>query len=313
MSHSMHAPIRTTIALALIATLGLLFAACGGGTPGGQETPTTAPAQAPREKLVIGAVPSGNPIELSERMEPLIVLMKQKLNLDVQLRFASDYAQFTRNMENNDYDLAFCAPVQYISAHANAGYEAVLRPVRYGADTYVGMFITTRPDLTSIEQLRGKRIAFVDQQSTSGYLFPLGLLATVGITPRDIQPFFLKGHDNVVLNVLNNSYDAGACFDGAAARYGGDRASSLRVIGRTEAIYNEPIAMSAKFRTERAELADKVIRFMIALHDTAEGRSVIEKYGQGVNSFVVATDTDYNTVRTYTAKLPAEIIAGSGL
>lgn len=291
---------------------GLSLASCGGRSPEPAANLEETPGP-PREQLVIGAVPGSSPIEMSERMEPLIALMKEKLNLDVQLRFAPDYSQFTRNMGSQEYDLAFCAPVQYIRAHDAAGYSAVLRPVRYGADTYVGIFITTRPDITSIEQLRGKRIAFVDQQSTSGYLFPLGLLAEAGIAPREIQPFFLKGHDNVVLNVLSNHYDAGACYEGAQTRYGGDRAGELRIIGRTEPIYNEPIAMSSKFRSERAELAEKVIHFMTSLQDSTEGRAVIEKYGNGVNRFVTATDTDYNTVRTYASKLPEDVLAGSGL
>lgn len=297
----------------LLPALTVLALGCGTNTPAPGAGPETATPSAPREKIVIGAVPGSSPIEMSERLEPLISLMKQKLGVDVQLKFAPDYAQFTRNMASSDYDLAFCAPVQYISAHASAGYMAVLRPVRYGADTYSGIFITTRPDITSIEQLRGRRIAFVDQQSTSGYLFPLGLLAASGIQPRDIQPFFLKGHDNVVLNVLNNQYDAGACYEGAQTRYGGDRAGELRIVGSTEPIYNEPIAMSPKFRDGRAEMAEKVIRFMTSLHDTEEGRAVIEKYGNGVSRFVPATDTDYNSVRTYTAGLPQDILAGSGL
>lgn len=271
----------------------------------------TAPTPA-RERIVIGRVPSGNVLDISERMDPLVALMKNRLGVDVQVKFATDYDQFTRNMESGEYDLAFCAPFQYINAHEKAGYDAILRPIRNNSDTYVGIFITTRPDITSLAQLRGKRIAFADPGSTSGYIFPLGLLATVGITTRDIQSFFLKGHDNVVLNVLSGAYDAGACFETAERIYGKERAGELRIIGRTEPIYNEPIAVSPKFRADRAELTEKVIRFMTGLQDSQEGQNVIKRYGDGVSRFVAATDTEYNSIRMYAAKLPPEIIAGSG-
>ncbi len=271
------------------------------------------PAAPPREKIVIGRVPSGNVLDISERMEALVGLIQDRLNVDVQVKFAADYAEFTRHMENQEYDLAFCAPFQYIQAHEKTRYEAALRPVRFGADTYVGLLITARPEITDVSMLKSRRIAFVDPRSTSGYLFPLGLLADAGVRLSDIQPFFLKGHDNVVLNVISRNYDAGACYGGAEVTYGKDQAGALRVLARTEPIYNEPIAFSPRFRDERIELCGKFIRLMTSLQDSPDGLAAITRYGDGLQRFVVATDTDYNTVRVYAAKLPPEVIRESGL
>ncbi len=283
--------------------------ACGGGV---ETPPEDIQPLVPREKIVIGRVPSGNVLDISERMEPLIAYLQKELGIDVQIKFAADYSEFTRQMEAQEYDLAFCASFQYVSAHERSGYEAVLRPVRHHADTYVGIFITTRPDITTLQHLRGKRIAFVDQRSTSGYLFPLGLLAKAGVSPREIQPFFLKGHDNVVLNILNRNYDAGACFKTAETLYGKDRSSELRIIAETDPIPNEPIAISPRFQNERRELADRVIKLLLELHENPAGLAVIAKYGEGVNRFVAARNEDYNTIRDYKASLPREIIEQSG-
>lgn len=286
--------------------------ACGKPEPPPQ---VVTPPTAPLEKIVIGRVPSGNVLDISERMEPLVALMKNELGIEVQLKFAADYAEFTRRMESDEFDLAFCAPFQYITAHEKAGYEAVLRPVRHGSDTYVGLIITSKDEIKTLADLKNKRIAFVDPGSTSGYLFPLGLLAANGVSYRDFESAFLKGHDNVVLNVLNRTYDAGACFDGAQTIYGKDRAGEIRVIARTDAIYNEPIAVSPKFREKRAVLAEKVIAFLLSLNSRANGVEVIRRYGggDGVTRFVTASDTDYNSVRWYREKLPPEVIQKSGL
>lgn len=299
--------LRFGSALLVAAVMGC--GACGGG---GETTPEDIQPIAPREKIVIGRVPSGNVLDISERMEPLIAYLQKELGIDVQIKFAADYSEFTRRMEENEYDLAFCASFQYVTAHERSGYEAAVRPVRNNADTYVGIFITTRPDITSLEQLRGKRIAFVDPRSTAGYLFPLGLLVKAGVAPREIQPFFLKGHDNVVLNILNRNYDAGACFKTAETLYGKDRSNEIRIIAETDPIPNEPIAISPRFRNERRELADRVIRLLLELHENPAGLAAITQYGEGVNRFVAARDEDYNTIRDYKASLPREVIEQSG-
>lgn len=282
----------------------------------GRTEPTVEPPVATTvsgQKIVIGRVPSGNVLDISERMEPLVALMGRDLGVEVQVKFATDYAEFTRRMEAGEFDFAFCAPFQYITAHEKAGYEAVLRPVRHGSDTYVGIIITAKPDIQSLADLKGKRIAFVDPKSTSGYLFPLGLLASSGLSRRDFEAAFLKGHDNVVLNVLNRTYDAGACFDGAQTLHGKDRAGEIRILARTEAIYNEPIAVSPQFRERNPELVARVIAFLSGLDSRPDGLEAIARYGDFVGRFVAATDTDYNSVRWYREKLPPEVVEESGL
>jgi len=306
--------IRNLIYLLIFGLMPFVFFGCEGcGQSNENINPESRTTVVPREKITIGRIPSGNVLDISERMEPLIALIQKKLNVEVQVRFAADYKEFSKHMENQEYDLAFCAPFQYIQAHEKAGYDAILRPVRYRADTYVGIIITAQPNINSLEQLKGKRIAFVDPRSTSGYLFPLGLLAGIGINSKDIQAYFLKGHDNVVLNVLNRNYDAGACYKGAEITFGKDQVSALKIIGQTEEIYNEPIAISSKFRTERSELADKFISLMTSLKETPEGLAAISKLGDGLERYVSAKDSDYNTVRMYSSKLPPDIIKESGL
>ncbi|RMH56781.1 MAG: phosphate/phosphite/phosphonate ABC transporter substrate-binding protein [Candidatus Hydrogenedentota bacterium] len=279
----------------------------------GNTTSSSAVSKARKERLVLGRVPSGNPLDILERMEPLIALLEDNLNLDVEVRFARDYSDFTSQMTRNAYDLAFCAPFQYITAHEKAGYEAVLRPVRHGSDTYVGIIITADPSIHSLHDLKGKNIAFVDPGSTSGFLFPLGVLLSNGLTLKDIRYDFLNGHDNVVLNVLSRSYAAGAVFEGAQKLYGKERASAIRILARTEPIYNEPVAISPDFASKRADLAKKVIDYFTQLHRSPDGVEALRTYDKNVARFVRASDSDYDSVRKYAATLPASVIAESGI
>ncbi|MBL4888648.1 MAG: phosphate/phosphite/phosphonate ABC transporter substrate-binding protein [Candidatus Lindowbacteria bacterium] len=287
----------------------LVLASCGGKV--GTSTASTTIKPISSEKIVIGRVPSGNPLDILEQMEPLIKLLKDELGVEIEVRFAADYADFTADMINQDFDLAFCAPFQYIEAHEKAGYDAVLRPMRFGADTYAGILITATKGINTIKDLRGKKIGFADRKSTSGFIFPLGLLAANGLEKdKDFSGDFLNGHDNVVLNVLQGNYAAGACYEGAEVRHGGSRAHEIRIIAKTEPIANEPIAISPTFLKDRPELAQKTIEVFRTLHERPGGDKALTAYSRGVDRFVGATDADYDSVRHYKENLPEKVIAG---
>ena len=76
------------------------------------------------------------------------------------------------------------------------------------------MEIITRPDsgIGSIEDIRGRGLAFTSPTSNSGFKAPSALLeAEFGMVAEvDFEPSFSGGHDNSILGVINNDYDAAA-------------------------------------------------------------------------------------------------------
>ncbi|MDY5931456.1 MAG: phosphate/phosphite/phosphonate ABC transporter substrate-binding protein [Candidatus Ornithospirochaeta sp.] len=92
------------------------------------------------------------------------------------------------------------------------------------ADGFVGyrMAIITYKGsgIKTIEDLRGKNIAFVSESSNSGYSAPRALLyQNFGILPgKDYQVSFSGKHDNSITGVYNKDYDAGAIADTVLAR-----------------------------------------------------------------------------------------------
>ena len=70
--------------------------------------------------------------------------------------------------------------------------------------------------IADISKVAGKRVAFTQEGSTSGYLFPSLQLMQAGIDPRsDITPIFTGGHDGAVAAVYNNDADIGISYDDA--------------------------------------------------------------------------------------------------
>ncbi|MGB0514609.1 MAG: PhnD/SsuA/transferrin family substrate-binding protein [Wenzhouxiangellaceae bacterium] len=67
-----------------------------------------------------------------------------------------------------------------------------------------------------VEQVRGESVAFVDPNSTSGYLFPAVQLMEMGIDPeQDLNGIFVRGHDAAALAVYGGDTRFGVAYEDA--------------------------------------------------------------------------------------------------
>src|SRR5581483_10470963 len=117
--------------------------------------------------------------------------------------------------------------------------------------------------------LKGKKFAFVDPVSTSGYIYPAALLLKNGIDPKkDLNATFAGGHDAAALAVYQGSADAAATFEDAPAQLLAskfpDIDQKLKVIAKTDPIPNDTIAfrkdldpgVAAKLKAALKQMAD---------------------------------------------------------
>ena len=83
-------------------------------------------------------------------------------------------------------DVAAINTFGYVLAHDKYGAEARLTVIRHGLPTYQSQFIAKADGpIKSIADLAGKKVAFVDPSSTSGYLLPLKTLKEKKIEPKE--------------------------------------------------------------------------------------------------------------------------------
>ena len=94
------------------------------------------------------------------------------------------------------------------------GIEAVAAQVAYG-NTFAPSYIVVRKDSRDqgLEDLRGKKIAFVSHLASSGYVVPRAFLMSQGIdVDREMKVVFTKNLPGTLLAVLNRDVDAaGMC------------------------------------------------------------------------------------------------------
>jgi phosphonate transport system substrate-binding protein len=84
------------------------------------------------------------------------------------------------------------------------------------------MEIITHPNsgITTIEDLRGRTMAFTSETSNSGFKAPSALLESEFgmVAGTDFTPAFSGAHDNSILGVANQDYDAAAIANSVKAR-----------------------------------------------------------------------------------------------
>jgi phosphonate transport system substrate-binding protein len=202
--------------LALALVLALL------GAAGSASTPALA-ADAP---LHLVLTPSQKPTDLLAAGEEFGRVLGGLVGVPVRVTVASDYAAVVEALRNRTADLAFVHPVGYVLANREAKALIVAKNQWHGKTTFSARFYVRKDSgLKTLEDLRGKTIAFVDPASSSGYIYPMVLLIQRGfVQNRDPKTFFREvvfagSHDASMRSLLNGHVDAIASFDMAREQY----------------------------------------------------------------------------------------------
>ena len=148
--------------------------------------------------------------------------LAKDLQMDVELTCHTTYAGIIRDLIDDKVDVAMLSPLVLLRTQS----ARRLRPVAYGIFRSSGYFsyksvILVRQDspFTSLRELAGKRVAFVDPNSTSGYHIPKRALQRVGIKLGDLKKVeFFGNHVDAIKALLQGRVDAAATFEDLVER-----------------------------------------------------------------------------------------------
>ena len=240
---------------------------------------------AEQTSLVLAFVPSADASRVLATGSTLARMLEVATGYRVRAEVPTSYAATIEAMCAGRVDVGFLATFAYVLGNQRCGTEARLVSIRANKPFYVSQ-ILYRADLNvrNLNDLRGKRFAFVDPASASGYLFPAALLKKNGIDPDRFfsQVLFAGGHDKVVLAIYTGSVDAGATFgdpdnpvlearEGAVRQYP-DVRDKVKVLMYTEDIPNDTVSFR---RDLPEEVKEKVTKAMFRIAATPPGRETI--------------------------------------
>src|SRR5213594_3895695 len=196
-----------------------------------------APASALAQPLHLVLTPSQKPTDLLAAGEEFGQALGKLYGAPVRVTVASDYAAVIEALRNRTADLAFVHPVGYVLASREAKARIVAKNLWHGKSTFTSrIYVRKESGFKSLEELRGRTMAFVDPTSSSGYTYPMVLLIQRGLVKdRDPKTFFREvvfagSHDAGMRALLNGHVDALASFDMAREQYLSDPAQRERIV-----------------------------------------------------------------------------------
>ncbi|MGH2348960.1 MAG: phosphate/phosphite/phosphonate ABC transporter substrate-binding protein [bacterium] len=260
-------------------------------------------------RLVMAFVPSQQTDVVLTSGRILARMLSVALGIPVEAFVATSYSATIEAMCTGRADIGALNPFGYVLAHDRCGVEVSAISVRFGLPYYRGQF-NARADsnINSIADLRGKRFAFVDPASTSGYLFPAAQLKKQGFDPDKFfsQTVFAGSHPNVILAIYRGQVDGGATFEDARTNIQAqfpDVMQKVKVVGFTTPVPNDTWSVSPRLSAAmRARIKDRLLR----IAKTPEGQAALRSlYSiEGLTDTVVLTTQQ---ARQLGISFPAEI------
>lgn len=303
-----------------IFTVALVCAACT-VTPGGPKatqlneaapadnnpSPLTDKSSSPGSELAnmnMAVIPAQFSGSQKEKLQSLADYLTKTLSIPVKLEITKDYDTSVDLLVEGKVELAYLGPLTYIKARQrNPQVQPLVAAIdkTTGRPWYISAIVVTKNSkIENLNDLKGKRFAFVSKSSTSGYLVPSAHLQEVGIDPdRDFAEVKYAGsHEKAKEALLAGEVDAVANDKRLYLNEKGGKLDpeKYRIIWESPPIPNPPIVASSQVPPQLIAALKK------ALVNAPEG--IADFSGLDSSGFTLAQDEDYTGIRNLLDRFP---------
>jgi phosphonate transport system substrate-binding protein len=286
------------VALILLSVLSLALAGCGTPELGTEDNP-----------IVMSFVPSGDTQDIIASGDQLAQMITDKTGLVVEATVGTDFAAVREAMGAGQAHIGWLNTFNYILANEKYDVDVGLVTERFGSTSYVGQ-LNVRADsgITTLEDLKGKVMCWVDPNSTSGYIIPRIMLQANGIDPDNdfAQTVEAGSHNNVITAVYNGDCDVGASYADARSSIEEDFpdvTDVVVVLATTTDIPNDSVSFIKDFAADKRE---QVVNALLEISGSEEGQAALETL-YSIEALVKADDTFYDGFRADLSKAGIDI------
>jgi phosphonate transport system substrate-binding protein len=256
------------------------------------------------ESITIGLNPGGSPSLLKQQSVELAKQMQTELNVPVTIFISKDYESLIEAMKLQKVDFALFSALTYVYAEERLHAKVLLKKVYIDPFYYSALITRADSGIKNLTQLKGKRIAFVDRHSTSGYLYPQVMFLKKGIKEKSFKKVLFSGNHSRSIEMLEKKeVDVAAVFSdnstgtqGAWTKFSKKPGLKYRILWTSEPIPSDPFAV-------RQEFYDKFPKFthtlMMSLIDIFQKNKEAHLFSEilGSQDLMPATSRQYDPVR----------------
>ena len=260
--------------------------------------------------LKIGAIPDQNPEKLNRLYGSLSAELNAALEVPVKYIPVSNYAAAVSAFRTGSLDVVWFGGLTGVQARLQTPGAKVLAQRDIDAK-FTSVFIANgasglRPITSSdqLVQLKGRRLAFGSESSTSGRLMPQYFLAENGVSITDLAgggPGFSGSHDATIAVVQSGAYDLGALNEQvwrSNVEEGRVDPTKVAVIWRTPTYADYHwLARPDLDRRFGSGFTERVQNALLSLSaETEAGSEILELFG--AERFIPARDEDYKKIES---------------
>jgi len=246
------------------------------------------------QNLIFGVYTSDKASTMYKTFKPVIDALEQSLTESLQqpvrisLKIYKSYDEGLQAIITGDADFMRMGAASYVLAkQQNNAIQLLAMELRKGKKTFKGEIITAFDSpIERLDQLKGKRFAFGNKNSTIGRYFAQAALVDAGIHSQDLSASeYLNRHDKVAYAVSLKDFDAGSVKDKTFKKFAAKQ--------QVKAIYSFDVATKPWLASSLLDpsLATELSRALLQLKDPAVLKIL------KVDGFASATDADYDSVR----------------
>ena len=206
-------------------------------------------------ELVFASIPDENAAMVTERFGDFVAYLSREIGVPVKLRIAGDYAAVIEGQRAEQIHFAYYGPASYARARM-IGVKTTpfaIEVNKGGVKGYHSVFyVKANSPYQKVEDLKGKSIALVDPNSTSGNNVPRYAMDKMVIKPDEFfgKVVYSGSHVNAVMALNQGTVDVAANWwnnetDSEMIRMadkGMVKREDFRIIYKSDQIVNSPIA-----------------------------------------------------------------------
>ncbi|MDA8160125.1 MAG: phosphate/phosphite/phosphonate ABC transporter substrate-binding protein [Desulfobacteraceae bacterium] len=231
-------------------------------------------------RVAVAAVLS--PTGTIDSYQPFIAYLQHKTGLPTTLVQRKSYQEINDLLVRAVVDVGFICTGAYRDSSRRQDLELLVVPRINGKTTYRSLIIApAAASIKSFDDLRGKRFAFTDPLSNSGYHYPLFLLQHLGKQPETFfaHTFFTYSHDRSIAAVMDGLAD-GAAVDSLifdfVSRHNPRVAQQIAVIGQSPEFGIPPVVVPRALPTARKAWLKGIF---LSMHTEPDGERALSSLG----------------------------------
>ena len=259
-----------------------------------------------QSSIRVGLIPEQDLFSQKKRYQPLMDYLAVELDIQIELYVLPRYGNLIENFNQLGLDAAFFGSFTGAMAIKTLEVIPLARPQFLGGkSSYYGLvFVRKDSGIKTAEDLRGKKMVFVDRATTAGYLLPRAYFKQLGILNYAdwFASYYFSGtHEDAILEVLHGHADIGAAKNTIFYKMAQANpliTKNLQILATSPQVPANTLAVRKDLPEElRIKLKEK----LLSMQKTANGKKILAEFG--AEKFISTSSQDYQPVLDYASQI----------